>query len=1164
MAEKLTPQQSLAVMDRGGELLVSAAAGSGKTKVLVDRLISYILDPVDPANIDDFLIITYTKAAAAELREKIANKLNEKIAQFPENRHLHRQLQRLYLTTISTVHSFCSDVLHQYAYMLDLPGDFEVIDDRDATQLRSAAMEQVLDEAYNSDDTNLDFFRFVEAQGFHRNDGKIPELVMKVSERALCHAKPDEWLDKCIRQAQVENISDAADTIWGKYLIEDLHETVALEIGGLKTLLGKISGLDGFDTAQKVLGDIVIQLQRLYDAQTWDAIIAARTIDYGKVNFKGGAKGSLLAEDIKKVKALCKKNMDDKLEAFVDSNEQVIRDLRSSYCAVKGLIWLVRSFHSVYAKLKRKIRALDYSDLEHFTLDLLYGKSRSGITAVAKELGSRYREIMVDEYQDSNAIQEAIFSALTSKRHNLFLVGDVKQSIYQFRLADPEIFLEKYNRFGAAGKTEEGEGRKVLLSCNFRSGGGVLDAANDVFSGCMSRKTCGLDYGKEEALVEGIPHIPLKDPEIQLLGLQTKDESNIQEARMVASRIRELLDGSHFVRNGEELRSVTPEDIVILLRSPSTQAEPYKRELEALGISCEDDLEENLFDADEICVLRSILTVISNPRQDIPLVAALTSPVFGYTANDLAMLRGENRVLPIYDLLRHSEDEKAKRFFSILTQLRKDAKVTTIAGLLERIYLHTNLDSIYGAMKDAQKRAEHLEQFYAIAVDHDSRNTANLEQFLSDLEVMEQNGLKLPSTPKTGCVRIYSIHKSKGLEFPIVFLCGLSKHFNTRATTNKVLLDKELGIGLCCADHEGRLCYPTIAKSAIAVKMMKDLRAEEIRILYVAMTRPRDRLIMTYSFWKSDTAFGNMLARMKHYDPVLVHTCVNSLSAWVLSCALQRTEAGALFAFGDRPEQTHLGKTIWDIQVLEPEDINQAQAISEIGMEVKREVDLSAIREALFFRYPYQAATTTPSKQTATQLKDREKDAEISEKTLLPSFRKTWRKPSFVSGDATGAQRGNAIHAVMQYVDFSKCQNEEDLTSEFERLVASGIMSKEEIDLVDRNHILHFFSSDLGKRIASASKVVREFKFSVLVDSQHGSADKILLQGIVDCAIIDSDGITVIDFKSDRVTLENISEKNAAYSYQINAYAQALTNIFGLSVTEKWLYYFSINQAVRL
>ncbi len=1164
MVEELTPQQKLAVTDRGGELLVSAAAGSGKTKVLVDRLLSYLMDPVDPANIDDFLIITYTKAAAAELREKIANKLNEKIAEFPENKHLHRQLQRLYLTTISTVHSFCSEVLRQYAYMLDLLGDFSVMDDRDAAQLRAVAMEQVLNDAYACENGNLDFFLFVDSQGFHRNDGQIPELVMKVSERAMCHTDPDEWMDRCIRQAQVDHITEAADTVWGKYLIDDLHETVALEINGMEKLLDKVRGMKGFEASEKLLGDILYQLRRLLEANTWDDVIAAKDMDFGKLSFKGEAKGSQLSEDVKKIKALCKKNLDGKLEPFAGSNEQVMMDLRSSYGATKGLIGLVRAFHSTYGKMKRRLRLLDYSDLEHFTLDLLYGKSRSGITAIARELGERFREIMVDEYQDSNAIQEAIFSALSQRRHNLFLVGDVKQSIYQFRLADPDIFLGKYDRFGPAGEAAEGQGRRVLLSKNFRSGGGVLDAANDVFSACMSKALCGLDYGEEEALVEGFSHIPLEEPEVQLLGLQTKDESNLQEARMVARRIQNILDGTHMVRGKDGLRPARAEDIAILLRSPNTQAACYKQELEALGIGCDDDLEENLFDADEICVMRSILTVISNPRQDIPLVAALTSPVFGYTANDLALLRSQDRNLPIYELLLRSGDEKAKRFFAVLSQLRKDARVNTIAGLLEKIYLHTHLDAIYGAMADAHKRNEHLEQFYAIAVDHDSRNGANLEQFLADLEIMEQNGLKLPATPKLNCVRIFSIHKSKGLEFPIVFLSGLSKHFNTRSLTNKVLLDKDLGLGLCCADSGSRLCYPTIAKSAIAAKMRKEMRAEEMRILYVAMTRPRDRLIMTYSFWKTDTAFGNIMARMGYYDPVFIHMSANNLLSWVMYSALQRTEAGAIFALGERPEQTHSGKTVWDIQILQPESEYTQAPVLVSSTESERSVDLAAIRDAMDFRYPWEDATHVPSKQTATQLKERYKDLEISENTPVRSYVKNWRKPAFVQAGKSSVQRGNAIHSAMQYMDFSRCGSVEAIRQELDRLTLNGMLSREDAALVDPQQILALFQSELGQRIARGKKVLREFKFSVLVDRDAASDDKILLQGVVDCAIISDGGICVIDFKSDYVTQETLAAKTAAYTSQVNAYAQALSSIFGMPVTEKWLYYFSLGSAVAV
>ena len=1170
MADILTPQQRQAVYDRGGELLISAAAGSGKTKVLVDRLISYLMDPVSPANIDDFLIITYTKAAASELREKIAAKLNEKIAEFPENTHLHRQLQRLYLTTISTVHSFCSEVLRQYAYMLDLPSDFSVMDDREAKQLRLSAMEQVLDQAYSAEEPDMDFYAFVDSQSFHRNDGLIPELVIKASERALCHLQPDSWMDQCIAQAQVDDISDACQTVWGEYLLKDLHETVDYEISALSKLVSQIDLQEvpeDFASAKAVLSDIIIQLERLRNSQTWDEIVSASHIDYGRLSFKGTAKASALSEDIKLIKAFAKKTLDKKLGVFAGSNAQVLEDLRQSYRAVKGLIGLVRSLHSTYGKMKRRIRALDYSDLEHFTLDLLYGKSRTGITAVAKELGNRYREIMVDEYQDSNAIQEGIFAALTQKRHNLFLVGDVKQSIYQFRLANPEIFLDKYNRFLPAAMAQEGQGRKVLLSSNFRSGAGILDAANDVFQRCMTQKICGLDYGEEEMLRPGVSsRIPLPEPEIQFIGLKTKDESNLQEAKMVAKRIQKLLDGTHMVRNGKEnaLRPVQAEDIVILLRSPGSQGFAFKQELEALGISCDDNAEDNLFDADEIFVLRSILTVISNPRQDIPLVAALSSPVFGYNANDLSNLRQIDRYSSIYEALLKSKDEKAERFFAVLQQLRKDAKTTTISGLLEKIYLHTKLDAIYSAMPDGPKRLDRLEQFYALALDFDSRNGANLEQFLADLEVMEQSGIKLPATPKSNAVRIYSIHKSKGLEFPIVFLCGLSKMFNTRDLTQKVLLDKDLGIGLCCADQPGRQTYPPVAKSAIAAKMLRDLRAEEMRILYVAMTRPVDRLIMTYTFSSEDTV-TDMIVKSRYYDSNAIHGSAKTLLSWVLYTALHHTEAGALHTLAQmKPDHTEIGDPVWDIQVTEPDAQDEAQAVGSFTDVSKETVDIEAIHRALRFQYSHEEATRTPSKQTATQLKERDKDREVADKTPAKSFFTGWRKPSFVDTKAGSIQKGNAIHAVMQYVDFSKCASEQALSAELNRLEHAGMISAEDIALVDPQRILALFQSDLGKTIAASKQVLREFKFSVLVDSGLGDGDKILLQGVVDCAVIDEKGIRVIDFKSDRVTQDTLAEKTAEYKGQVDAYAQALTQIFSLPVTEKWLYFFNLNQAGAL
>ncbi len=1165
MAEKLTPQQQMAVSNRGGNLLVSAAAGSGKTKVLVDRLLSYLLDPVDPANIDDFLIITYTKAAASELREKIANKLTEKIAENPGNRHLHRQLQRLYLTTISTVHSFCSEILRQYAYILDLPGDFSVIDERDAIQLQAAAMEQVLDQAYSSDTPDQDFLAFTESQGFHRNDRNIPQLIMDVSSKALCHLQPNVWLEQCIHESAVHGAQDASQTPWGRFLIDDLHEAVELELRTFQRVLDRIEGINGFEKAFLVLGSIVNQLQHLYEADTWDAVISAGKIDYGTLSFSKDAKGSEFAESIKVIKAACKKHLDKKLEVFFNQNEQVMEDLRSSAGAVRGLVHLVQDYQKAYGKLKRTIRALDFSDLEHYTLDLLYGKSRSGITSIAKEIAQRYRQIMVDEYQDSNAIQDAIFEALSKQKHDLFMVGDVKQSIYQFRLADPDIFLGKYNSYQNAENAVAGEGRKVLLSRNFRSGNAVLSAVNDVFFRCMSEKVGGLDYTEEEALVEGIPHAPLPGPEIQLIGLQTKDESNYHEARMVAQRIRKMLDTGCQVRQGESLRPAVPEDFVILLRSPGTQGPEYKAALESYGIPCADDLESNLFEAQEIGVLRSLLAVISNPRQDIPLISVLVSPIFGYSADDLAQLRGTDRIHTIYELLKRSNSEKALYFFKILNQLRKDAKVSTVAGLLERIYLHTSLDRIYAAMPDGNERMQRLEAFYSLAVEHDGRGRGDLEQFLSNLDIMEEKGLSLQPVQQTNCVRIMSIHKSKGLEYPIVFLCSLSKRFNTKSMEQKVLLDKQLGIGLSCADQDSRICYPSIAKSAIAAKMHRELLSEEMRILYVAMTRPKDRLIMTFSFWKAESSFGDIAARMPYSDPLLLHSTAKSLSSWVLFAALQRIEAGQLFSLSMDPGNACVSDTTWDIQVVSP--VVEESAGGERRSEaITHTVNVMAIQEALRFTYPHESATVTPSKQTATQLKERYKDEEVSENAKKTSYAHLWRKPSFLSGPTTAAQRGNAVHAVMQYVDFQRCTEPESLRLELKRISDAGMITKDQLEMVDSDRILNLFRSDLGRKMLEAKQLLREFKFSILVspDGDPVCQDQILLQGVVDCALLSEDGIVVIDFKSDKVSDANLAEKNAQYSHQVNAYAQALSRIFQKPILEKWLYYFHLDKGILL
>ena len=507
MAERLTKQQEMAVRDRGGKLLVSAAAGSGKTKVLVDRLISYLKDPIDPANLDDFLIITYTKAAAAELRGKIAAKLTELIAQEPENRHLRRQMQRLYLTKISTVHSFCADVLKEYAYSLDIPADFRVADETECAELQLLVLERILEQAYETAADDPEFCAFVDTQGLGRDDRQIPQILLKVYQSARCHLDPNGWLQWCCDAANVEGISDAAQTVWGKYLLENLHATLDLHIDALSRCAALALQADGMEKPAALFEETVVQLRHLRAASSWDDVLRRKNIDYGRLTFSKKCTDLELAERMKSVRGACKLSLEKKLSAFSDPSEAVLEDLKLSAVAARGLITLTQQFSEEYEKRKRSRRILDFGDLEHRMLDLLLGKRRTGPTAVAMELGARYREIMVDEYQDSNGVQDAIFEALTRKRDNCFMVGDVKQSIYQFRLADPEIFVEKYNSYVPAEAAQPGEGRKVLLSSNFRSSAGVISAVNDVFSVCMSPQVGGLYYGEAEQLRDP-PYLP--------------------------------------------------------------------------------------------------------------------------------------------------------------------------------------------------------------------------------------------------------------------------------------------------------------------------------------------------------------------------------------------------------------------------------------------------------------------------------------------------------------------------------------------------------------------------------------------------------------------------------------------------------------------------------
>lgn len=1171
MAEKLTPQQRQAVENRGGKLLVSAAAGSGKTKVLVDRLLMYITESAGKVNIDDFLIITYTKAAAAELRAKIASKMNERLSENPENKHLQRQLQRLYLTKISTVHAFCADILREHAYRLDIPGDFRVAEERECQLLQLQVLDKMLEQVFaQSDET---FLSFVDSQEFGRDDRSIPKIILQVYHASRCHIDPDLWLEQCVQDNDVSQFSDASQTVWGKYLMDDLHRYLDLQIQAMNKcrVLAEADGT--MPKPAQLLQDILVQLQCLRDCPTWDDIVRNRNLQFGRLVFTKNTTDEVLKERIKCVRSGCKAGMEKKLRPFVDFSSQVLRDQQNCALVTKGLVNMVKAFAKEYDAVKKSRRILDFSDLEHKTLDLLTGKKRQATTALAYEIGARFCEIMVDEYQDSNAVQDRIFSALTEKRQNCFMVGDVKQSIYQFRLADPGIFLEKYHTYVPAEEAQDGQGRKIMLSSNFRSAGPVIQAVNDVFSYCMSPEVGGLYYGEEEALREGIPHCNVDEAEIELCAISVQEDTYSEEAAYTADRILELIDGNHMIRQGDSVRPITAEDIVILLRSPGSVGADFQYALEQRGIKVNSGGSTDLLQTEEVGFLRAMLQIIDNPLQDIPLLTVLSSRIFCFTADELASIRAAgSRKKPFYESLKRAADEKSLQFISVLNSLRQEAKICTLSQLLDKILTATKMDSIFGSFDDGVIKISNLQAFNALVAECENANQNELSQFLNYLISLEEKGITVNNDKSiSGAVTIMSIHKSKGLEFPVVFLCGLSRDFNREDARAQVLCNKDLGIGLNCVDLKKRIRYPSMAKKAIEAKIIADSLSEEMRVLYVAMTRAKDRLIMTYAVKNVADDVADIVNRVDICDRRLITADTNCPGTWVLMTALQKMEAGPLFALGGRPDNLIISERPWNIKVVDGV-LNTGTGFADDSETASAGVhlDVDKIRKSLNFAYPHMAATAFPSKQTATQLKGRQKDQEAAENTEIPKIHyHNWRKPSFAQDAAVSATSfGNAVHGIMQYICYEKCMDLNGVKDELQRLANSDLLDKEMVNLMEPEMIWRFFDSPMGRKVRSSDNVLREFKFSILDDASYYESglrdDKILLQGVVDCALIEPEGITVLDFKTDKVSSETIHAIADSYKIQVQTYARALSKIFQRDILSSQLYFFRTGTFIEI
>ena len=1190
MSVKLTESQQSVVNDRGGRLLVSAAAGSGKTKVLVERLFCRVLGE-ERADMDDFLIITYTRAAAAELRERIAQELSGRMADRPNDRHLQRQLMLVYQADIKTIDAFCTALLRENIHLMDFGGergltaDFRVLDDNEATLLRRRVLPRVLEGFYT--DMTPDRIQLADAFGFGRDDSRLEELVLELYNKVQSHAYPERWLEEQ-RAAWASLPPDGGETVCGRELLSSLTRRAAHWAAMLRAGLEEMAADSRLEKAYAPgFAQAAAQLEELAAASGWDQA-RDRVRPFPSLT---AARKCELPELKTRMKALwdrCRGEMNSAWAVLDVTGAEAGEDLRLSAPAMDALLALCGDFSQAYRREKLRRNVADFSDQEHCAVRLLLGEDGQP-TELAELVGSRYREVMVDEYQDTNEVQNCIFTAVSHGGRTLFTVGDVKQSIYRFRLADPSIFLEKYRQFPDAAEAEEGQPRRILLSQNFRSRREVLEAVNVVFRAIMSREMGDMDYGEQEALHFGADYLPERTDcpaEFHLLDLPIQRGTEgpplsrpMAEARFAAERIAALLEEGYPVTD-EETKTLRPcrcEDIVVLMRSPGPRLRLYTRALAERNIPCAVQEDEDFFSAMEVAVVFALLQILDNPRQDVPLIAVLRSPLAGFTPDRLAHIRGAHTEGDFYEALAACEDQDCRDFLRQLEELRSLAKDMSMHRLLWRIYNQMNVLGVFGAMAGGEGRRENLIALYEHARAFEGAGYKGLFAFVSHLRFLLENGEQPAgaSGGAAGGVRIMSIHHSKGLEFPIVILADLNKSFNTADLREPVLVHPKLGLGPMFIDLDRRIRYPTIAREALSDRLSREMREEEMRVLYVGMTRAKEKLIMTATVAAAErtlsalTALTSMVPRGTDRLPPEMAAGAKSMAEWILLPLLRRPEAAPLreaagLEEGDwvPAEDTPWVAAVHDgIPYASPRPLEEPRE----GTEREEGSGLPVDREALDFVYPHLAACAAPTKLTATQLKGREKDKEIAEDTVQPYARRAFAAPRFLSGQQPlGPEaRGTAMHLVMQHLDLERG----DVAATVADLVGRRLMTREQAEAVDRGAIERFLASPLARRLRQADRVEREARFSLLVPAGEyypdlGEEDEVLLQGVVDLYAVKDGQITVVDFKTDRITEKTLPEKAAYYRPQLEAYSQALEKILGMPVAERILYFFHTGQAV--
>lgn len=1157
---KWTDAQSDAISALKGTVLVSAAAGSGKTAVLVERVIRRITDSENPVDADKFLIVTFTKASANEMKERIENAILEKLSLDPQNKRLARQQILLSEANICTVDSFCAKISREFFERLNISCNFTILSGKQEEQMKADALSEALMEMYDSGETIA-----ADLLSGDRNDKRLTEAVMKLYNFTRSHLFPDEWLEGKI--SEYEKNLPVLETVWGKILSEYLNKNLKF----LKSLINESINLSREDlTLENKLADmlnsdlnLVLNLSEAVNNGNWDAILNALcNVSFSRFpTIKGYSENSLKIR-IQALRDTVKETFKKLSLYFYDTEENVKADILKTLPYASSLQKLTTCFSEIYKENKRLKNLADYSDIEHYAVELFIEKDSEGNlkpTELAKEYSSRFEEIMIDEYQDTNDVQDAIFKAISKEDTNRFMVGDVKQSIYGFREAKPEIFISYKNSFNNYEKEKENYPAVINLDRNFRSDKNVIDTVNFFFSELMSDSFGGVNYKNNEELIEGVKKEPVNGRETEILFVNEPDliTGEQAESRVIASKIKSIINSGYKINEKGIERNISFKDFCILLRSANKHAFSFAEELTRNGVPARAAVGGSFFNKEEVLTVISYLQVIDNPNQDIPLLSVLLSPLYGFTPDDIAALRLENRIDSLYVTIKNSNNPRFTEALESFERMRTLSATMSAGEFLSYFYTVSDYEDIVKVMSDGQERLMNLRRLRQLASDFEKDSFLGVSGFVRFLEKLIKAGSDIDAgssvSENSDAVKIMSIHKSKGLEFPVCILADTGRRFNT--DRSDIVLNAELGLGVSLKNPVNGVKYPGFVKEVIELNnRMKEL-GEELRVFYVALTRAKDKLILLSTVSDIEKTVSKIHSRIISDSASFASESANCLSDWIIHCALKHPDGNVLRKMISAEETSVCFENYspWKIEFINGEEIEETEDEIAADISFADPEFIRRVKEKCDFVYPYKEINTIPSKVTATQLTN------DFENYSLP-------RPGFLSYKGlTPAERGIALHAFMQFADFK-----EDPEKELKRLVNEGFITKEQGESINLTLVKKFLKSPLGKRIQSSELVNKEYRFSVNINaslvrddlSDEVKEHPVILQGAIDCFFLENGKMYIVDFKTDRV--ESLDELVTEYGTQLKLYRKALAEISDYPLGGCYIFSLYLSESVEI